>query len=529
MKGINFKSFAESKKIKYGTLSVAITAAVVAIVIIINSIISVLSEKYNWYIDMTDEQVFSLSDKSILVFDAINTDVKTEIIFATSKDNAELDFSNLSSGGAIAYVYATAVLLDERYDNITVSYHDIIREPKFFKDNFSSSATEYKINENSVIIARKNDDGTYGEYIIKDCTQFYVFDERGTELEGYCGELVFAQCISSLTFDDTPVVYFTVGHGEVSFTSVEYNDDGTVKSSQANEDAKELVRLLSNSGFSIMPLDLKLQDVPSNARMIIINNPTFDFTSSEISKLQEYLDSVGTVMCFTDYTATGLSQLYGFAETWGGVSVVSGDRIYDDKNAIQSGSLTTPYKFRAQVSDNSAASVYFGSLANYQSAKSRFEDAAYLTIDSKFLSDDGYDTLSGIRLTRPLLQTYSNAKYGERGEKGTYYLMTITSSEIIRNNETQYSYLIMCPSTSFADNTSLLQSNSYPNYKMLLSLVYSTTSLQIPVDIDYKAFASYNLDITNSTAQGLTAMFSLLMPVIAVLCGLFIIIRRKRR
>ena len=45
MKGINFKSFAESKKIKYGTLSIAITAAVVAIIIIINSIIYVLSEK----------------------------------------------------------------------------------------------------------------------------------------------------------------------------------------------------------------------------------------------------------------------------------------------------------------------------------------------------------------------------------------------------------------------------------------------------------------------------------------------------
>ena len=45
MKGINFKSFAESKKLRYGALSVAITAVIIAIVIIINSIISVLPEK----------------------------------------------------------------------------------------------------------------------------------------------------------------------------------------------------------------------------------------------------------------------------------------------------------------------------------------------------------------------------------------------------------------------------------------------------------------------------------------------------
>lgn len=530
MKGINFKSFAESKKIKYGTLSIAITAAVVAIIIIINSIIYVLSEKYNWYFDMTEEQAFSLSDKSILTFDALNTDVKTEIIFATQKDSADLDFSNLSTGGALAYIYATATLLAERYDNISVSYHDIIREPKFFKDNFNRSSSEYKINEKSIIVARVNDDGTYGEYIVKDSSSFYVFSENDQSLEGYCGELVFAQCISSLAFDETPVVYFTVDHGEVSFTSVEYNEDGTLKSCKANENAKELIKLFSNSGFDVLPINLKTQDIPSNARMIIINNPKSDFFSYEISKLQEYLDNVGCVMCFTDYNSKDLSQLYGFAKTWGGVSVISGERIYDDRNSIiENGNLTTPYRFLAQVSSNNAASVYFGSLANYESAKARLEDAAYLTIESRFMSDDGYDTLSGIRYTKPLLQTFPSAKYGENGEKDTYYLMSMTSSEMIKDNSYQYSYLLMCPSAAFVDNTSLSQSSTYPNYKMLLSIIHSTTSVRIPVDLDYKAFSSYKLDITNSTAQGLTAMFSLLMPVIAVLCGTFIIIRRKRR
>ena len=530
MKGINFKSFAESKKLRYGALSVAITAVIIAIVIIINSIISVLSEKYNWYLDMTDEQVFSLSDKSIAVFDTMDKNVQTEIIFATARDNADLDFSNLSKGGALAYVYATAELLDARYDNVSVSYHDIIREPKFFKDNFNRSSSDYKINEKSVIIARKNADGTYGEYRVKDVTSFYVFNQDGSELEGYCGELVFAQSLLSLTFDETPTVYFTVGHGETSFTSVEYNEDGTVKSCKANTDAAEIIRLFSNSGFKILPLDLNREDVPADARMVIINNPTFDFTLSEIAKLQEYLDSIGSVMCFTDYNATNLSQLYGFAETFGGVSVNAGIRIYDNTNAIvESNDLTTPYRFLAQVADNKATSTYFASLANYASAKARFENAAYLTVDSKFLSDDGYDTGSGIRFTKPLIQTYQSARLGESGERGTYSLMSVTSSQRIVDNEYKYSYLVMCPSSEFVSNTSLSQSNVYPNYKMLLSLIYSTTSVKIAVDIDYKSFADYSLDITNSTAQGLTIMFSLLLPAIAVLCGAVVIIRRKRR
>ena len=327
-----------------------------------------------------------------------------------------------------------------------------------------------------------------------------------------------------------PIVYFTVGHGEVSFSSVEYNDDGTIKSLMANENAAEIIRLFSNSGFKILPLDLNKEDVPDDARMVIINNPVFDFTPSEIARLQEYLDNIGSVMCFTDYNATGLSQLYGFAKTFGGVSVNAGERIYDSANSVvENGELTTPYKFLAQVSDNKAASVYFGSLAAYASAKAKFENAAYLTIDPKFTSDDGYDTGSGTRYTKPLLQTYPNARAGESGDRGTYPLMSITSSQRVVNNDFQYSYLVMCSSSEFVNNTSLSQSSLYPNYKMLLSLINSTTSVQVPVDIDYKSFASYDLDITNSTAQGLTVMFSLLLPAIVVLCGAVVIIRRKRR
>ena len=49
-----------SKKLKYGSLATVFTVAFVAFVIIFNVIFTALAEKYMWYIDMTEKQVFSL-------------------------------------------------------------------------------------------------------------------------------------------------------------------------------------------------------------------------------------------------------------------------------------------------------------------------------------------------------------------------------------------------------------------------------------------------------------------------------------
>ena len=66
------KSLSDSRKIKYSTLNGAFVALVIALVVVLNSIITTLSQTYNWYIDMTDEQMFSLSEQSKEILDGVN-------------------------------------------------------------------------------------------------------------------------------------------------------------------------------------------------------------------------------------------------------------------------------------------------------------------------------------------------------------------------------------------------------------------------------------------------------------------------
>ena len=119
------KSLADSKKIKYSTLSTAFIAVVIALVIMLNAITTVLSSKLGWYIDMTDEQMFSLSDDAKDLLDTINDNVELEIVFPCDKDEIDKNYANTKTTGAIGYVHSTAEQILKACDNVTVSYHDV--------------------------------------------------------------------------------------------------------------------------------------------------------------------------------------------------------------------------------------------------------------------------------------------------------------------------------------------------------------------------------------------------------------------
>ncbi|MGI6754404.1 MAG: hypothetical protein ACOX31_08965 [Eubacteriales bacterium] len=55
-------SFFYSRKFRYGSLSITLTALVIALVVLLNAGVSALSSKYGLYIDLTAEQIYTLSD-----------------------------------------------------------------------------------------------------------------------------------------------------------------------------------------------------------------------------------------------------------------------------------------------------------------------------------------------------------------------------------------------------------------------------------------------------------------------------------
>lgn len=515
----------KTPRAKKNAIFVSIIALVIVCVIMLNAIITILGSKFDWYLDMTDEQMYTISDALKETLNkALNAQsneatkkIEVEVIFTCSEDYAKSNYANLSSGDALAYVYSTATQIAKEYENITISHHDIAKEPNFFKTKFTEIDRFISNVENPVIIARKTVDEKgevhYGTHFkVYAAKSFYGFSSKDSSLYAYNGEKVFASAILSLTLDEVPAVYFTKGHNERIYTK---NGNTTAPI--------ELVNLFYYCGFKVEELDIDNNNIPDDCRMLIINEPEFDFSSEAINRLDTYMANQGSIMIYTNPNFNAnIPRLLEFVESRCGVTTNIGGKIKDDKSNI----LDEEFSFRAEISSNNAAKQYLLYLSNATSSKPFFNHATSVTINDKYMSTEGNYEGDSYVYTLPLFQTASSAKY--KDVNGNHFVMSVTSVLKGKDNSDKYSYLVYCPSSGFASDEAL-QNQAYPNSDIVLSLVHSMSSAQTPVEIDYKAFANYDLDITEAQAKSATVALAVVLPVIAIAVGGVIMFRRKRR
>ena len=74
----NKKNFFSSRKFKYGTAATVFTVFFIAVVILLNAIVSAVDSKYSLYFDLTDDQIFSISDETVKMVEQRLNDYEKE-------------------------------------------------------------------------------------------------------------------------------------------------------------------------------------------------------------------------------------------------------------------------------------------------------------------------------------------------------------------------------------------------------------------------------------------------------------------
>ena len=82
---------AHTKKFRHGSVSLALTVIVIAAVILINAIFGALSEKFLWYIDMTPEPRFTLSEEAKVYLNEMDAAKEVTILLCDEKFAWEAD------------------------------------------------------------------------------------------------------------------------------------------------------------------------------------------------------------------------------------------------------------------------------------------------------------------------------------------------------------------------------------------------------------------------------------------------------
>lgn len=492
------KSLFSDRKFKYGSLAVGLTAAFVALVIIINAVVYALAYSYGWYLDLTGQQYYGITDKAEKYLDEVLTeDVKIKIIFCQDKDRV-LDDS------AGYYVYRCAETFKKAYpNNISVEYLDVIAHPELAQIYTSQLGTPlYTYN----IIIESNQSENFR---LLTYDNFYTFDADTGDVYAFNGERRFTSYIMSLCVE-YPICYFTTGHGE----SI-YDEEG---------EPNALYNLMIDAGFDVRTIDLSTEDIEGNAKVVIINNPVYDFKGTdseadEISKLGRFMsDNGGNAMIFLSPEHQGnLTILKQWMEEWG-IGIKDG-QVKDSSHSLTSDGLSLVSDY---PTEGFASSLHLSL---------RQLDSQPMTIVKNAMAIEPLWENRNGREVGTVLYSYQSSELmtPNSGNIGGAYPIAslVRQTKIDTLTQAELNTYMFVSSAGYTEQ-SYLDSNSYGNRDILMYLVQQMGKKLVPLDIDFKVFASEALSITTAQAYAWTITLSAVLPLVVCVVGIVVCYRRKR-
>jgi len=488
------KKNVRARKLKYGAFAVTLTVVCVALVVLVNVIFSSLATKYLWQLDMTKEQLFVLSDAGKALLDDYkdDEDLNIKIIFCMPKDQIVAEYF-------YDLVYNCARQFELEYDFIEIEFRDVVMHPSSV-DEFKTTAAS-KITTKHVIITNGS------QHRLFTMEGFYTFDSESGELFAFNGEYKIISSILQIE-GDNPIAYFVEGHGETNAGSSMYT-------------------LFEEAGFDVRTIDLSKEAVDPNARVMVINNPQYDFMGAfdsvnEIKKIDNFLDNLGNLMVFIDADESrDFPELETLLKEWG---IEFGDaliRDYSNSLSVDGTELVSEY-----TDDGNTGSSLHSNIRKFDTVPKTIVNYARPII----LTYDEYET----RSTSAVLQTsykktaqaFPFGATDTEGIPGIYNLMVISTEERYIDNEAHYNFVLAAGTSSFAEDK-YIGSNSYGNRDIIFAAMKNFGKKTVPMDLSFKVFDNEALDITTKEATMWTVICTGFLPLIVLICGIAMFIRRK--
>ena len=297
-----------TKKFRHGSVSLALTVVIIAAVILVNAIFTALSNKFLWFVDMTSQQMYTLTDEAKELLEQMDATKEVEIIFCTDEDILESEASS-------RFVLYTAKEIADLHSNVKVKYVDVVTNPSSV--SYYKLHTGQNITSTSIIVASGTECRVYA------LKALFAYDSSTEEAIGYNGEQRLVSAILAVTQAEIPVACITTNHGEMD-----------------NANINSLATLLMETGYDVKSIDLTKDNLTdedfADCRLVVIYDPQTDFVAksatsdiSELEKLDAFLDKQNSVMVFFDYETPVLPNLEEFLDEWG-----IGIARYDDANLL---------------------------------------------------------------------------------------------------------------------------------------------------------------------------------------------------
>ncbi|MBR1534949.1 MAG: Gldg family protein, partial [Ruminococcus sp.] len=260
-----FKSFLRSRGTRRGSLSVLITVLFIAAVVLVNIVLSAVTDKLPLYLDVTENSSYQLQPETKEYLAEITKPVDIYIL------QKETDFESGDSSSYKYYVQANKLLhaMESSSDNVELHYVDLTAEPAF-----TSPYPQIDWTKSHIALVTSGD-----LYRAVDLTDMFTYDQ---EQYYYYGTYVITQqnveqsmmtAIMNVTTEDKTKVTVLTGQGEQSLTP--------------------LTTLLENNAYEVEEISLLNGSISDDSEYVIIYDPDLDIDEEIYTTLTKWLDNDG--------------------------------------------------------------------------------------------------------------------------------------------------------------------------------------------------------------------------------------------
>ena len=470
----------DGRVFRSGVYSTALAAAVVVLAVLLNLIVRAIPSRCTTF-DLSESGLYTLSDSSRQVADALTQDVTIYYVAETGGEDQII-----------------SKLLD-RYAAESSHITWELKDPAIYP-TFASQYGAQDLTSGGLILVSGD------QSRVLDASDLYDYDysdyaSTGSATVTFDGENEITSAIYQLTSGESRHVYYTTNHGEQALTDT-------------------LTGALEGQNLSVTALDLLSGTIPEDCDLLIINDPAQDFSGAgsmvdELGQLRTYLNGGGRILVMTDsyYNTPNLDSLlaeFGLTRTEG--LVVEGDSDhaltgYPPLYLLPDYASATESTALDGISTSRRVLLQMAQGITLNETENVVSEALLVTSDEAYSKTAGYE------------MTTTEKESGDA--EGPF-----TLAAYARNQDTEAEVIwINCGNM---DNEGIYQ--VIPgNVTFLQGCAASLAGQEDAILIDSKALEAAPLTVSNTLVSVLGLGFVFVLPAALLAAGAVVVILRRRK
>lgn len=472
--------------------ALVITAVVLVATILLNVVVSLMSDKLpGMSIDLTSKGAFQLSETSIKLAQNVKKDLK--ITFLDDKQSYR---SKASSNTYYAQVMAIAEEYGKYNNKISAEYVSIVDNP-----NLENKYPQETLSADNIIVSCGD------KYRILD--QYDIFNVKSY----YSTYSYIASSKAEEAFDGAIL----------AVTSTESTKLAIVEDN-STEDFTYFKNILEQNNYELVSVKLEQEDIPKDAKMLIVFTPEKDFSKTAAKKIRTYLENnkeYGKNMLYIPSSKTYKTpNLDEVLSDWGitvgdGLayelesSSVYGRNMYDGILCYMGSNA-----FTSKFDDNSAPVI--SSYARPITLDSDAETQSLLQYSSKSGvcpsdADDSYDFTGNAK---------GNIIIAGYGVNGIFANDKKSSDKI--------STVFVFGSSTMFEKTIL--ASTYSDQKYILAMLSESCGrVNQEISVEAKELTQYDVKIDNNSASVIGLVCYVGLPIAVICAGLIVFVKRRNK